>query len=558
MISYEEIVKRINEKEALDKFKNWIIKAILSDDKTLGKKYYDRFFHLKNKFVEPYNDYNYWKEERTVEELIKYIDSFLPEEERFPSNAGLEDQIKKPLKIVDYIPPKLIIPTRGGKAGPALLRRQFRQILTFIKFTQKRRYKDCCTILSIPTTSAENELIWGSRANISNAIMLMEEIKLIEIEDPTYRFHAFKEDENRCRTFRYYVEVEKEFLEYCKKNNIDAYSPDEEDSDEITAKEIRKFEEIEDLPNPKMVRFSSSLKLKKPSGLSKTQFERYLRKCLYDNYPYFIEALKAVKKINKEFYADYPEFLIRFKPTFTWGKKTKKGDTSNAVVAIGIRATNAFCNKEKEERKGIIKSYGFDLEKDITSSVPRLTLSMNKGEWIGEKEDLYKLISQELDPNVPCEKGNLRREAIKNLHMSVYFDEGSKIGMGKNVWWRMTKNGARKNDVDEEIEKLKKAMIKVEGGMTFGSEIFYIESWIYLMVLYNILTEEKQLVWLVYDCFYGKGYASKRLFDSGISVLIRNYFDMFYKEWKRIESGEKRKVNLKAMLYLEDIMKNMN
>ena len=95
MISYEEIVKRINEKEALDKFKNWIIKAILSDDKTLGKKYYDRFFQLKNKFVEPYNDYNYWKEERTVEELIKYIDSFLPEEERFPSNAGLEDQIKK-------------------------------------------------------------------------------------------------------------------------------------------------------------------------------------------------------------------------------------------------------------------------------------------------------------------------------------------------------------------------------------------------------------------------------------------------------------------------------
>ena len=72
------------------------------------------------------------------------------------------------------------------------------------------------------------------------------------------------------------------------------------------------------------------------------------------------------------------------------------------------------------------------------------------------------------------------------------------------------------------------------------------------------LTKEKQLVWLVYNCFYGKGYATKRLFDSGISVLIRNYFDMFYKEWKRIESGEKRKVNLKAMLYLEDIMKNMN
>ena len=53
--------------------------------------------------------------------------------------------------------------------------------------------------------------------------------------------------------------------------------------------------------------------------------------------------------MNKKFYKDYPEFLIRFWPSFTWGKKTKRDDKSNTVVGIGIRATNSFCNKDKEE-----------------------------------------------------------------------------------------------------------------------------------------------------------------------------------------------------------------
>ena len=558
MISYEEINRRIKEQKDLESFKSWIINAIVTKDKTLGKKYFDRFFKLKTSLVEPYNDYHYWKKEKTVDEFIRYVDAFFPENERFPSDAYLdEEDHRKPLKIEEYIPPVFTVPVRKGKGAKTTLHKQFAKILTFVKFAQKRRYKDSCTILSIPTTSAENEWIWGSRANVSNAIKLMIEMKLIEIEDPTFRFHAFKEEENRCRTFRYYVEVEGQFLDYCKKEKIEAYSPDDDEKIDISSKEKKLFDNVINLPNPKRVRFSSSLKLRKPNGISKSQFERYLRMCLYENYPYFIDLLKNVREMNKKYYKNYPEFLIRFGPSFTWGKKTKKEDTSNAVVGIGIRATNAFCNKEKEERKGIIKSYGFDLEKDITSSVPRLTLSMNKGEWIGENEDLYELISKEIDPSIPCSKGSPRREAIKELHMSVYFDEGSKIDMGKNVWWRMTKQGAKKDDIDDAIETLKLAMTKVEGGKTFGSEIFYVESWVYLMVLYNILTKQDQLIWLVYDCFYGKGYSSERLFDYLISALIRNYFDIFYKEWERIRLGKKKKINLKVLEALIEIKNNI-
>jgi len=65
----------------------------------------------------------------------------------------------------------------------------------------------------------------------------------------------------------------------------------------------------------------------------------------------------------------------------------------------------------------------FVLEKDIRSSVPRLTLSLNKSHWVDESVDIYELINNEFEPDKKFTK--LRRNAIKDFHMSCYFDEGS-------------------------------------------------------------------------------------------------------------------------------------
>ena len=462
--------------------------------------------------------------------LVEMMKRTKEKEELDRANKKKEDKHRKPLRIDNYILPPFVIPTSSGKGFDASLRKQLSKILTFIKFTQKRRYKDGCTALNIPTTSAENEWIWGSAANIANAIKLMIKIGLIEIFDSSYRFNAFSKDENKSRMFKYFVDNERKLLKYCEDNNIGFYSPDDDVDLEPTPRETKYYSGVVGLPNPKEVRFNSKVEFIKPNNMTKTKFERYLRICLYQNYPLFIETYKKVREMNKEFYKDYPEFLIRFWPSFTWGKKTKREDKRNVVIGIGIRATNSFCNKDKDEREEIIKNYGFNVEKDIKSSVPRLTLGLNKDiEWVVNNVDVYKLISEEMDPNIPFTEE--RREAVKFFHMRAYFDEGSKDLVGRNAWINMTTKGLKKDEVYDEMEKLKKAVKKVEGKKTYGNEIFYIESVVYLGALRFLLQEKKQLVWLVYDCFYGKGYDDQKYFETMIAASVLANFMDFKDKW---------------------------
>ena len=531
---FVEIQKRTKEKSELTKFKNWIgFTKVKIGETTLGGIYFTRFFEICSKATKPLDDFHYWMENKTPFDLVEYIDGFYPEDQRFSAitQALTQDEHhNKPITVDDPEPPVFNPILGNGTNARSLQRRQFSKILTFIRLTQKRRSKDGCTIIYIPTTSPENHRIWGSTENVSNAIEDMKSIGLIRCEDPSYRFKAFVDSENRSRTYRYYVDNERKFLDYCRENNITRYDPDSEEI-EISPKEIKVFDEVVGLPDPSEVRFSSHCCIAKPSGISKPKFERYLRKCLYENYPFFLETLRDIKKINRDFYEDYPEFELRLKPSFEWGNKTKTKDTTNCVVGIGIRITNAFCNKEKEERKEIIKNYGFDVQHDVKSSVPRLTLSLNKGHWIWESTDIYKLISEELDPQI--EFTEERREAIKSLHMRGYFDESKGDDFGKHIWNEMTHHGMDKEDVYKEVDKLRAVVKKVEGGKLYGNEIFYVESIVYFMVLKTILYEKKQLVWLVYDCFYGKGYKSQKVFDIAISGCINGMFDVFYKAWKK-------------------------
>ena len=106
-------------------------------------------------------------------------------------------------------------------------------------------------------------------------------------------------------------------------------------------------------------------------------------------------------------------------------------------------------------------------------------------ETLDENIDIYQLISNELYPGEVCTEE--RREGIKALHMSAYFDEGSDKYLGKNVYFRMDKEDVDKKEVDEFIGKMKEAVIKVEGGALYGNEIFYVESCVYLMTVYDLL-----------------------------------------------------------------------
>ena len=63
-----------------------------------------------------------------------------------------------------------------------------------------------------------------------------------------------------------------------------------------------------------------------------------------------------------------------------------------------------------------------------------------------------------------------------------------------------------------------------------GNEIFYVESCVYLMTLYDLVTSGHR-VWQVYDCFYAAGEEDQELFDFMISSGVKRNFEDFLSVW---------------------------
>ena len=86
--------------------------------------------------------------------------------------------------------------------------------------------------------------------------------------------------------------------------------------------------------------------------------------------------------------------------------------------------------------------------------------------------------------------------------------------------------------------KLRRAVEEVLGGITYGSYVFYVESLIYIDTLHCLL-EKGYDVWLVYVCFYGKGFWSdaefkKYVLDAVVVSFIRFKFANTFGNWKEI------------------------
>lgn len=464
----------------------------------------------------------------TLEELIDRIALQKEENNKYIKVEQSDNAVRKwqPTTIDDYIVPKFNIVESKAAGAEAKRRTVLSKILTFVDSAQRRRIRNTCTVMPIAITSAENLSIWGTEKNVSRAVDKMIEIGLISEHNEEYRFNApFPyDDENRCKTYKYYYENEQKFIAYCEAHDIKKFKP--VNVTELTEKDKKTIAKVNDRYKQFKIEdvvFSSNLKLVKPIDVSTAEFETYLTWCLYNNYSEFRFHQIKVDEINDRYYKEYPEFALRFKPHFTWDNKKK------AVIKIGIRVTNAFCNKEKSERKKVLEDYGLKLERDIKSSVPRLTLSLNTGKWVDESSDIYELINNEFEPNSKFTEQ--RREAIKALHMSVYFEEHSDAFMGKNVWHRILKTGLNKDEIYDIMKRLRAAVTKVEGGKLYGSEIFYVESCVYLMTLYDLLSAG-HMVWLVYDAFYSRGETDSEDFEMMITNGVRLNFEAFYEKSK--------------------------
>ena len=417
----------------------------------------------------------------------------------------------EPKRADDYTLPVFTITESTAKGAEAKLRTKLSKVLAFIDLVKHKRYKTGCTIIPISVTAKDNLAIWSNKMGVSRAIDYMIEIGLLELEDDKYQFGAYYEKDNKSKSYRYYKENEDKIKEYCKERSIEMF---------VIKNTVYSIDDIQDVHSDidhSKVRFSSKLKLVRPMNVSKAEFEKQLTLCLYENYPGLRFHIEKANEINEKYYKKYPEFRIRFEPNFTWS------NDDLYVSRIGIRATNSMVNIKKNDRKEILKSYGFTLEKDINASVPRMTLSLNEGHWMDESTDIYELIYRHMEPSGDFTQEV--REAIKKLHMRAYFDSSEKQ-VGHHTWLSMNQDNIEKQDVCDRLTDFRNAIIKAEGGQLYGSDIFYVESCVYLMTLYDLLSSGHR-VWQVYDCFYSSGDEDQEMFEFMISWGVKRNFEEF-------------------------------
>ena len=86
-------------------------------------------------------------------------------------------------------------------------------------------------------------------------------------------------------------------------------------------------------------------------------------------------------------------------------------------------------------------------------------------------------------------------------------------------------------EVYDLMKKLREAIIKAEGGKFYGVEIFFIESCIYLMTLYDLLCSGID-TWLVYDAFYCKDFEDSEMFKMMVNNSVKSNFEDFLSFYK--------------------------
>lgn len=419
-------------------------------------------------------------------------------------------------------------------------REQFSKVLAFVKYERNIRAAEGCTIMPIPTTNKHMLAIAGSPANASNLIKFMCQIGLISPECEKYRFGSRYEKNNYAKTYRYYYDNEQKLLAYCEQEGIGEFTT----KNHARKKAVPTCSEIA----VKDVAISSHLKLMKPKNLSHTEFEHYVSELIYQRYPYLESYQKLVDEINETYYSDYPELSISFRQHFTWDKK------KNYIRKIGLRATNSCVSASNSEehdenfhrliKQELLNKYGLNLSKDVKSSVPRITLSLNQHYWESETTDIYEMILHECVHSGECfsnetvvQKFAELREVIKKLHMRRYFDTEKEIrNHTRNAMGHHVENTA---EVDAIMRAYQKAVIKAEGGKLYGTEIFLHESCIYLDVLKELL-DNGFFCWECYDAFYArKEGVTQEEFEKYVEALVEEKANAYIKRYEEIMTPQR-------------------
>lgn len=279
--------------------------------------------------------------------------------------------------------------------------------------------------------------------------------------------------------------------------------------------------------NETLVKFTSKTKITKPKNYN--CYDMYVAICtqLKKTYPILEVFQNKAEVINKKYYANKPERVINYTPSI------KFNDYFNAVTKIGIRYNCEFCTYPKEPKVGFIyrndylKQEGLDLHYDVKGSIPKISELINFQTFSDNIIDPYKEIYDEY-VKLSGETGDFdekARKCFKYMFVRAYFESGVKsfthhiFSNLVNMGYQTSYNEKLEND--EILLDLDAAVCKC-CGKSLGSEAFFHESNVYILVLERLLADGYDVV-TCFDSFYAhKDGISQEEFETYMDKTIKS------------------------------------
>ena len=349
----------------------------------------------------------------------------------------------------------------------------------------------------------------GERDSAWRVINNAMKIGLITCVDDTFWFpfhdkdHPLNGRKGKCRMYAWNKTAQKELKKLAKAEGL-IQAPksigldklcraiDEEEERKISGTPLTERERI----LLEKVRVDTNLNI--PKGYTDEEVcEAVIRK-----YPLIAETIKLVKEVINPL-IDRPEqkFMANIKVT-----RSKSG----RITKIGFRPASHYVSLKKDEtalhenhgmksrRQYLDDHFGKNQWKewDVKSSVPRLQYALNHDlDWLPcSQVDMYERLATDEIKQDPLKWKKVYRDQLKKLFLRVNFNYSY-----KTIFEQLRRNGALSEFIPATSIEMAKAVVRgikermtSTLGPTCGSEIFILESYLYLKTYAKCLKESKQ------------------------------------------------------------------
>ena len=196
---------------------------------------------------------------------------------------------------------------------------------------------------------------------------------------------------------------------------------------------------------------------------------------------------------------------------------------NNILTKFGCRAFTYLGCEEKKTRQKTLDKYNLTKHYDITSSVPRITYSINHGcSWLDEDIDIYEAIKNKISIDNP---EIMNRKTIKLAFLRCYFENSE-----ERMFSHLRHDGVELTDEERNFLSQLFTAVRETIGEPLNNEVFLHESYI-MIQLTGYLLEQGWLTLNVYDSVYCDSPLPQEEFVKLCRGKIREYFEDYCRRY---------------------------